>query len=93
MIILLKDMEVEKIVNNTEKLVLSVLDNYHDIEVPQLIFKEFDNSTIKKAFKSLKDKGLICKKSNLLDMRQKYIILTEAGIHEINKQKGIVNTS
>ena len=80
-------------INNTEKFVLSIIGSYHETEVPQVIFKHFDNSTIKKALKSLKDKGLIYKKYNLLDMRQRYVCLTEEGQDEIKKHQRVINTS
>jgi len=73
-------MVVSMNVNNTEILVLRTLSNYHSSDVPQIIFKQFDNSTIKKALKSLKDKNMISKKCNMKDMRQVFVNLTDYGI-------------
>lgn len=76
-------------VNRTELLVLNMLSDYSDSDVPQLIFSNVDNSTVKKALKSLTDKGLIIKKYNLRDMRQRYVKLTEIGLEVMENETNI----
>lgn len=74
-------------INPTELLVLRVISTYHTSSVPQLIFKQLENSTVKKALRSLKDKGLIYKHSNLHDMRQKYVCLTTLALEKIDNNE------
>jgi len=76
-------------VNPTELIVLRTLSSYKSVDVPQSIFKSVGSSTIKKALKSLTDKGLICKKFNTRDMRQRYVRLTEDGIEVMTNERNI----
>jgi len=80
---------IEIKVNRTELFVLNTLSDYHDSDVPQSIFSNVDNSTVKKALKSLKDKGLIYKRYNSRDMRQRYIRLTAEGLEVIENETNI----
>ncbi len=93
-----EDLEVMKInpkINATEFYVLSVLMFYHQNKIPQIIFKREESSTIKKAIRSLKSKKLIVKIPNLMDMRQRFITVTEIGreVYEVNKSKVLDTTS
>lgn len=76
-------------INPTEYNILIEIMSYHQTEVPQSIFSRLENSTVKKAIRSLKDKGLIYKKYDLLDMRKRFICITEKGemiFEKINNQ-------
>jgi len=71
------------LINHTERFVLTTMRDYHQYKVPQLLFRRWNatvNSTVKKAIKRLDDEGLIMKEYNLLDMRQKYLMLTDKGV-------------
>jgi len=73
-------MEVKRInINPTEYYILHKIATYNATVVPQIIFKEEGNSTIKKALRSLTTKNIIIKTANLDDMRQKFLSLTETG--------------
>lgn len=80
-------------VSNSEKFVLMKIFSHPSMEMPQREFKEYDTSTIKKAFRNLVNKGYIIKKANLMDMRQKYIVLTEEGKNEVKNIHRTIETS
>ncbi len=82
-----QNMVIRLKVNPTELLVLKVITSYHSNEVPQLVFKNMENSTVKKALRSLTKNGLIYKIPNLKDMRQRYVCLTELCLEKIDSNE------
>lgn len=83
-----EDMEVKRInISPTEYYILQKIVDYNATVVPQIIFKEEGNSTVKKALRSLTVKKIITKTANLDDMRQKYLSLTEIGREVLEKHE------
>jgi len=95
------DLEVKSInlrISPTEYYILNFLLGYNSNQVPQIVFKNEKNSTVKKAIRTLNKKKLISKSANLMDMRQTFITVTETGrealnIYENSKPKEFNSTS
>lgn len=73
------------IINRTERRIINIILDYSENNVPQSVFASRKNSTVKKALKSLLDKGLIKKKFNSLDMRRRFIVLTDVGVAQFEE--------
>ena len=73
-------------ISPTERNILINIMRFSQRRVPQSLISDNNSSTHKKALRTLVEKGLIVKDPNLLDMRQKYVIITTIGEMMIERE-------